>query len=150
MKIDAAAGAATALELLLRIIAQLEPKVRDKLKTKTQKPFYKADLENLIYAVIEVFLDKLDSEDQDTIRDCRLPRNKAIHGSFVELMMQLNGEAPGRLINPRTGKGEPLDEDDLVEGAKCIERSRGLDEFAKRAREAIQILEQKILRSLKP
>ena len=149
-KIDTAAGAATALELRLRIIAQLETKVQDELKKKTKKPFYKAELEHLIFAVLEVFKDKLEPIEHDAIINCRPPRNKLIHASLVELIIKLNGEALGREIEPRTGKGKPLTEDDLVEGAKCIERGRGLDIFSQRAREAVSILERKILRLIKP
>lgn len=148
-KIDSAAGAATALELRLRIISQLEPKVQDELKKKTKKPFYKAELEHLISAVLEVFKGQLDLIEHDAIINCRPPRNKLIHASLVELMIKLSGEALGREIDPRTGKGKPLTEDDLVEGAKCIERGRGLDIFSQRAREAVSILERKILRSIK-
>lgn len=150
LKIDSAAGAATALELRLRIIAQLENKVQIELKRKTKKPFYKAELEHLIFAVLEVFKEKLDPTEHNAIIRCRPPRNKLIHASLVELMINLNGEALGREVDPNTGKGKPLAEDDLVEGAKCIERSRGLDIFSQRAREAVVILETKILRSIKP
>lgn len=149
LKIDSAAGAATALELRLRIIAQLEPKVQEILKTKTKESFYRVKLEHLIAAVLHVFKDKLNSAEYDAIIECRIPRNKLIHASLVELMIKLNEEALGREIDPQTGKGKPLREDDLVEGAKLIERSRGLDIFSQRARVAIEILERKILRSIK-
>ena len=41
VKLGEVAGAATSLEWRLRIIAELEPKVRDKLKEKTSDPFYR-------------------------------------------------------------------------------------------------------------
>ncbi len=149
-KIDAAAGAATALELRLRTIAQLDSKVRDELRKKTKKPFHKAELEHLIPAVLEVFQSNLNSIEREKITNCRPPRNKTSHASFAELMIALNGEALGREIDPHTLKRKPLEEDDIIEGAICIERNGGLDEFSKRAREAVLILESKILRSLKP
>ena len=65
-------------------------------------------------------------------------------------MTVLNGEALGREIDPYTLKRKPLEEEDIIEGAICIERNGGLVEFSKRAREAVLILENKILRSLKP
>jgi hypothetical protein len=142
-KIDAAAGAATALELRLRIIAQLEPRVQDLLKTRTPR------LNHLIDAVLKVFHHTLNSRDQDIIKKCRLPRNMLIHASFVEFMINITGEALGREFDPRTLKSKPLAEDDLVEGVKCIEKSRALDEFSKRAGEAVRILEENVLRSLK-
>jgi len=148
MKIDAAAGAATALELRLRVIAQLDSRVKDALKQKTKKLFYRAELEQLIEAVLTVFHDKLDAVEQEKLRKCRPPRNKTTHASFAELMIALNGEAPGREIDPDTLKPKLLDEDDVIEGAICIERNRGLDDFAKIAREVVLILEQKILRFL--
>lgn len=156
LKIDAAAGAATALELRLRIIAQLDKSVREELKNqqklrkKRSKAFHQADLEDLIAAVIEVYKDKIDDDERRTIESCRLPRNKAAHASFAELMIQLTGAAPGRQLDHRTLKPMPLDEDDIIEGAVCIERNRGLDEFSKRARIAVSILEGKIMRSIKP
>jgi len=150
LKIDTAAGAATALELRLRIIAQLEIKVRDELRKKTKKAFHKAELDHLISAVLDVFQDKLDPVEQNIIRSCRPPRNKTAHGSFAELMIELTGEAPGRHFDSYTLKPMPLEENDIIEGAVCIERNRGLDEFTKRARIAVSILEDKIMRSLKP
>jgi hypothetical protein len=65
-------------------------------------------------------------------------------------MIELNGEALGREIDPYTFKHKSLEEDDIIEGAICIERNGGLDEFSKRAKEAILILENKILRAFKP
>lgn len=155
LKIDTAAGAATALELRLRIIAQLDIKVREELKTQQKqrkkrcKAFHHADLEDLISAVLETYKDKIDEDEKGIIESCRLPRNKATHGSFAELMIQLTGKAPGRQIDHRTLKPMPLDEDDIIEGAVCIERNRGLDEFSKRARIAASILEVKVMRSIK-
>ena len=156
LKIDAAAGAATALELRLRIIAQLDKSVREELKNqqklrkKRSKAFHQADLEDLIAAVIEVYKDKIDDDERRTIESCRLPKNKATHASFAELMIQLTRAAPGRQLDHRTLKPMPLDEDDVIEGAVCIERNRGLDEFSKQARIAVSILEGKIMRSIKP
>lgn len=156
LKIDAAAGAATALELRLRIIAQLDVSIREELKNqqklrkKRPKDFHQADLEDLIAAVIEIYKNKIDDDERRIIESCRLPRNKAAHASFAELMIQLTGEAPGRQLDHRTLKPMPLDEDDIIEGAVCIERNRGLDEFSKRARIAVSILEEKVMRSIKP
>lgn len=147
LKIDAAAGAATALELRLRIIAQLSDNVRVELRKKTSKPFYKAHLEDIISAVLKVFEDNLDSIEREKITNCRLPRNKTSHASFAGLMISLNGEALGREIDPHTLKRKPIEEDEIIEGAICIGRNGGLEEFSKRAREAIFILEDKILRS---
>ncbi len=149
-KIDAAAGAATALELRLRIIAQWEPKVRVALQNHTKVRYHQAPLRDLIEAVLEVFQGLLDSAEQDKIRSCRPPRNKAAHGSFAELVIELSGEASGREIDPHTFKRKPLAEDDIIEGAICIERNRGLEDFTQRAKEAVVILERKVLRSLKP
>jgi hypothetical protein len=149
-QIDSAAGAATALELRLGIIAQLEPKVQTELKKQSLDPYHKAKLVHLIDSVLTVFQDRLDTVEQDTIKKCRPPRNYASHGSFVELMFAINGEAPGREMDPRTRKGKPLAKNDLVEGAKCIEKSRGLDLFSQRAKKAVEILEIKVLRSLQP
>lgn len=55
--------------------------------------------------------------EQNIIRQCRPPRNKAAHGSFAELMIELAGEAPGRQLDNRTLKPLPLAEDDIIEGA---------------------------------
>ena len=150
LKIDAATGAATALELRLRIIAQLEPKVQPELKKKTPLLYYKAKLFHLIDAILEVFQDKLNPNDQEKIKKCRPPRNKLSHASLVEFMISLCIEANGREIDLRTGKGKPLPKNDLIEGAKCVDRLPALEEFSKRARAAIQILDEKILRTLNP
>lgn len=150
LKIDSAAGAATALELRLRIIAQIEEKVRDELKKNTKEPFHQAALKHLISAVLEVFQDKLDATEQSIIKQCRPPRNKTAHGSFAELMIELAGEASGRQLDNRTLKPLPLAEDDIIEGAICIERNGGLGDFSKLANRAASILEEKIIRHLKP
>jgi hypothetical protein len=144
-KIDAASGAATALELRLRIIAQLEPDVQLELKNKKKPRYHKADLIDLIEAVLKVFQDKLTPEERLKIESCRPPRNKVTHASFAELMIKLSGEAPSRVIDPHTLKHKALLEDDIIEGALCIERNRGLEIFCVQAREAIAILERKIL-----
>jgi hypothetical protein len=149
LKIDAAAGAATALELRLRIIAQLDERVQEELKNKTKKAYHKAELEHLIDAILIMFQNELEANEKDIISNSRIPRNKATHASFAELMIVLAGEAPGRQLDNRTLKPLPLDEDDVVKGAICIERNRGLDEFAKRARIAVSILETKVMRALK-
>jgi len=153
LKIDAATGAATFLELHLRIIAQHVIEVQDELtrlqslrKVKKVR-YHRADLIDLIDAVIEVFQDKLDPNDQDLLKSCRIPRNKTSHGSFAELMIALSGEALGREIDPRNMKRKPLAEDDIIEGAICIDRNRGLEDFTRRANEAISLLRNKVLRS---
>ena len=64
-------------------------------------------------------------------------------------MLNITGKALGREFDPRTQKSKPLAKDDLVGGVKCIEKSRALDEFSKRAGEAVRILEENVLRSLK-
>lgn len=109
---------------------------------------YKVTLNELIKAVLKVFEQKLNLEEQNIIKKCRLPRNRLIHASFVEFLIELNGEAPGREIDPSTGKHKSLEKDDIVEGAKCIERSRGIDDFSINARKAVEILELKVLRQL--
>ncbi len=147
-KIDDAAGALIALELRLRIIAQLEPKVQEELKKKTSDFFYEANLSYLITAVLEVFQEKLDPAEQELIKSCRMPRNKLAHASFVEFLIELNGEAEGRVIDPKTGKKNSLEKHDLVEGAKCIERGSGLPQFSSKVKITIQILESKIMRHL--
>lgn len=153
LKIDAAAGAATFLELHLRIIAQQFIEVQDRLtrlqtlrKVKRVR-YHRADLIDLIDAVIEVFQDKLDLNDQNLLKSCRILRNKTSHGSFTELMIALSGEALGREIDPHTMKRKPLAEDDISEGTICIDRNRGLEDFTRLANEAVSLLRNKILRS---
>ena len=80
----------------------------------------------------------------------RIPRNKTSHASFAELMIALSGEALGREIDPVTMKRKPLAEDDIIEGAICIERNGGLEEFAKEANKAVTLLREKVLRSFSP
>ncbi|NGX34817.1 MAG: hypothetical protein K1060chlam1_01174 [Candidatus Anoxychlamydiales bacterium] len=148
-KIDVATGAATALELRLRIIAQLEPKMQVELK-KQKTNYADASLQDLIDALLKVFQDKLNSGDLHKINNIRYPRNKTSHANFVQLMINLNGEALGREINPRTGKREPLGNKDIIEGAICIDSSQALVKFSQRANKVIEILENKILYSLQP
>lgn len=152
-KIDAAAGSATFLELHLRIIAQNDPRVQTEL-TKAQAKnsskkcsFHQADLNDLIEATICVYQNNLDSTEQDKLKKIRVPRNKTIHGSFAELMIELNGAAPGREIDPLSRKRKLLAKDDIIEGVLSIERNGGLEEFAIRANEAVEILQRKILYS---
>jgi hypothetical protein len=155
-KIDAAAGAATFLELHLRIIAQLDSSVQTELlKVQTlrkarREPYHRADLIDLIDAVIGVFQNKLDPKDQEILKSFHIPRNKTSHASFAELMIALSGEALGREIDPVTMKRKPLAEDDIIEGAICIERNGGLEEFAKQANKAVTLLREKVLRSFSP
>ena len=149
-KIDKASGTATAIDLRVRIIAQLEPKVQAALKKTTRDPFHKASLFYLIDSILEVFRDELAPEEKDQIKNCRPPRNKAIHGSLAELMIELSGEAFSREIDPSTSKRKPLAKDDIIEGAICIERNMGLDTFSQQSSKVIEILDEKILRSLSP
>lgn len=146
LKIDAASGAATALEMRLRIVAELVSEVQTELRKKTNDPYHEAKLYYLIPAILEVFQNELDRTERKQIEACRPPRNKLSHASFVEL--SINGEATGRLLDIRTGKGKPLKKENLLEGALSLERSRGLEEFTKEARKAVQIVDSKILRSL--
>jgi hypothetical protein len=149
VKLGEAAGAATSLEWRLRIIAELEPKVRDKLKEKTSAPFYKATLEHLIDAILHVFEKKLTSYEYEKIKEYRDPRNKLAHGSPVELMIALGTEPTGRKIDPSTKKPNILSEDELVEGSKSIERNQVLDTFIRQLNELISIVNEKILRNCK-
>lgn len=148
LKIDEATGAATALEMRLRIIAELVPEVQTELRKKTKKLFRDAELNYLIPAVLQVFQNELDHTERQKIESCRFPRNKLSHACFVEFMLAINGEAPGRLRDNRTGKGKPLQKENLLEGIRSLDTSGALEEFTKRAKEAIQIVDRKILRSL--
>ncbi len=144
-KINVAAGMATALELRFRIIAQLEPKVQKELR----KPYHKVELIHLIEAILKIFKCNLDLEDQEKIKNCRPLRNKTSHGSMVELMLNLGIEPTGREIDPRTGKRNVLNEEDLIEGVKSINRNSGLEKYTRQAKEIIEILDKKILRNLR-
>jgi hypothetical protein len=148
-KVDEAVGAATALEMRLRLIAELEPMVQTELKTKTSKLYYKADLFHLIYAVINVFSNQLTQSESSKIDIFRESRNKAVHGSLVELMLKLGITPTGRdMVDPHTKTRNILSEGDLVEGVKSIARNQGLETFTRQAREVIKILEDNILRKL--
>lgn len=149
VKLGEAAGAATSLEWRLRIIAELEPKVRDKLKEKTSAPFYKAKLEYLIDAILHVFEKKLTSYEYEKIKEYRDPRNKLTHGSPVELMIALGIEPTGRKIDSITRKRNILSKDELVEGSKSIERNQVLAKFTQQLNELISIVNDKILRNCK-
>ena len=150
LKLDTASGAATALDLRLRIIAQLAPRVRLALSRKKRGAFHQVKLHQLVDAVLEVFSDRIEPKDQEKIKKIRHPRNKAAHGSFVELMIALNREPQGRELDPHTGKRKLLSVDDIIEGVICIERNRGLEEFSMQVNEAVKILDDKILRTLAP
>ena len=143
-KIDEASGAATALEMRLRLVTQLVPEVQAKIKGS----YLKADLYDLIPAIIEIFQPELTQEDCQKIESCRPPRNKLTHADMAAFMMLLNGEAPSRLLNIRTGKGHPIAKDNLLEGALSVERSGALEKFTQKAREAVAIVDSKILRAL--
>jgi hypothetical protein len=149
-KIEVASGAATALDLLLRIIAQLEPKVQIALAKTTKTLYHKATFGQLIGPVLEVFNDVLGPIDCAKIKNCLQPRNTTVHGNFAELVIHLCGEAPGMEIDSRTGKVKSLREDDIIGGVLCVERNQGLEAFSRGAHEVADILERKILRSLGP
>jgi hypothetical protein len=144
-KIDAATGAVTALELRLRIVAELVPEVQIELSKNTKKRYHEAKLHDLIPAILATFQNELDPAERIQIENCRPPRNKLSHGSIVEFMLEVNGEAPGRQLDLHTRKGNPLKKGNLLEGALSIDKSRGLEEFCKRAKEAISIIDSKIL-----
>ncbi len=149
--INEAMGVATTFELLARIIAQLVPEVQLKLEEVQQnskkEKYHKAKLHFLITEISNVFQNELTLEEKELLTECRQCRNKADHGSFVELMLQLTGEAPGRVIDPKTRKPKELEKDDLIEGVLVIERNRGLEKFTKKTKKGIKVF-IKILRSL--
>lgn len=86
----------------LRIVAELLQEVQDELRKLTKEKYYKADLYHLIPAVLEVFRDYLTDTERQQIGSCRPPRNKLSHASFAEFMLEVNGSAPGRMLNPDT------------------------------------------------
>ena len=147
-KIDEAAGAATALEMRLRIVAELVQEVQDELRKRTKDSYHEAKLYHLIPAILEVFHDYLIDAERQQIESCRPPRNKLTHASFVEFMLAVNGEAPGRIIDRRTMKGRPLNEGNLLEGSMSLDHSGALENFTRKARQAIAIVEDKIMRVL--
>lgn len=144
-KCDEAVGAAAALELRLRIIAEWEPRVQVALKGAL---YHEANLSFLIRAVLEIFQNELSQEEKEEIKSCVVPRNKVSHGSFVEFMIKLNGEALGREIDPKTRKGKPIEKSNIVDGALSIEGSVSLEKYSRRVNKTIKILDDKILRSL--
>jgi hypothetical protein len=147
-KIDVAAGAATALEMRLRIVAELVQEVQDELRKRTKESYHEAKLYYLIPAILEVFQDHLTDIERQHIESCRPPRNKLTHASFVEFMLEINGEAPGRVIDRRTMKGRPLKKENLLEGAISLDHSGALENFTRKAQQATSIVEEKIMRAL--
>jgi len=143
-KIDAAAGAATALEMRLRIVAELLQEVQDKLK----EPYHKARLYDLIPAVLTVFQDQLSQEEVQCIERCRPPRNKLSHASFVEFMLAVNGSAPGRKLNPQTRKPYELKKENLLEASLSVDHSRAFENFTSTVRTAVAIVEAKIMQAI--
>lgn len=147
-KIDEASGAATALEMRLRIVAELVQEVQDELSKKTKDSYHEAKLYRLIPAVLEVFQDHLTGVERKQIEICRPPRNKLTHASFVEFMLEINGEALGRVIDRRTMKGRTLNKTNLLEAAMSLDHSGALENFTRIARQATSIIEEKIMRVL--
>lgn len=147
-KIDLASGAATALEMRLRIVAELVQEVQDELRKRTRESYHEANLYHLIPAVLEAFQDHLTDIERQHIASCRPPRNKLSHASFVEFILQINGEAPGRVIDRLTMKGRPLKKESLLEGAMSLDHSGALENFTRKARDALSIIEDKIMRVL--
>jgi hypothetical protein len=146
-KIDTASGAATALEMRLRIVAELVQEVQDELG-KEADSYHEAKLYYLISAVLKVFQGYLTDDERKQIERCRPPRNKLTHASFVELMLEINGEALGRVIDHRTMKGRALNKKNLLEAAMSLDHSGALEHFTRMARQAISIIEEKIMRTL--
>ena len=147
-KIDAAAGAVTALEMRLRIVAELLQEVQDELRKRTKEKYYKADLYYLIPAVLAVFRDYLTDTDHRQIENCRPPRNKLSHASFAEFMTKVNGSAPGRTLNPQNGKPYELKNENLLEAALSVDHSRAFENFTCTVRTAISIVEGKIMQAI--
>jgi hypothetical protein len=148
LKIDAAAGSATALEMRLRIVAELLQEVQAELSKRTKDSYHEAKLYHLIPAVLKVFQDHLSQEDRQCIERCRPPRNKLSHASFVEFMLAVNGSAPGRMLNPLTGKPYELKKENLMEASLSVDHSRAFENFTCTVKTAVAIVEAKIMQAM--
>jgi hypothetical protein len=148
LKIDAAAGAVTALEMRLRIVAELLQEVQDELSKRTKGSYHEAKLSHLIPAVLIVFQANLSQEERQCIEHCRPPRNKLSHASFVEFMLAVNGSAPGRKLNPQTMKPYELKKGNLLEASLSVDHSRAFENFTSTVRIAIAIVEAKIMQAI--
>lgn len=148
LKIDVAAGAITALEMRLRIIAELLQEVQDELSNRTKDSYHEAKLYHLIPAILTVFQGHLSQEESQRIEHCRPPRNKLSHASFVEFMLEVNGSAPGRMLNPKTGKPYELKKENLLEASLSVDYSRALENFTCMVRTATATVEEKIMRAI--
>lgn len=147
-KIDIAAGAVTALEMRLRIVAELLQEVQDELRKLTKEKYDKADLYHLIPAVLEVFRDYLTDAERQQIGSCRPPRNKLSHASFAEFMLEVNGSAPGRVLNPQNGKPYELKKENLLEASLSVDHSKAFENFTCAVRTAVGIVEAKIMQAI--
>ncbi len=155
LKLEAASGAAVAVEMRMRLIGQLCEQVRDKLKelvntykasNKPKQPpsnkYWDCELSFLDQAIDEIFHDKLEPNERQKIEDFRPLRNKLLHADFVTLMKRMGIDPTGRQILSTDGKRNILDSADIKEAVLSIDRNQGFEKFQVRAKEVRSILDR--------
>jgi len=157
LKLEAASGAAVAVEMRMRLIGQLSEPVRDKLKelvnvykasNKLKKTpsnkYWDCELSFLDQAIDEIFHDKLEPGERQKIEDFRPLRNKLLHADFVNLMKRMGIDPTGRQILSTAGNRNILDSADIKEAILSIDRNQGFEKFQTRAKGVSSILEKLI------
>lgn len=159
-KVSDAAGAAILVELRMRLIAELCKPVRVKLeeliKEKEKQSgkkirddkYWNCNLSFLEKAIQAVFSDNPDSIQLTGLKKTRDLRNALLHANFVEMMKLLRIPPEGRQIDSWGSKNK-LEEAEIREAIISIDRSQGLGEFEKLAKEVAAILDRLIFSSAK-
>lgn len=155
LKLDSCAGAAVAIEIRMRLIGEFHDPVKNKLKEIVKKyqkdkklkdtppyEYWNCKLCFLDDAIDQIFTDKLTEIESKILNSFRRLRNEFMHANFVKLMRLMGIEATGRqvLANRRNTLNQP----EIEEAIKSIERNQGFEKFRERANEVICILDKLI------
>lgn len=147
-QLNEATGATVAVEVRMRLIGELDERVRDKLKEivanakrkgKSDK-YWDCDLSFLDDTIDVIFHDKLELIERQKIEKFRDLRNALLHGNFVDLMNLMNIPPTGRQIS--SGERNILESKEIKEAIVSINRNQGCQKILTHAKEVISILDK--------
>lgn len=141
LKMDEAGGATLAVELRIRLLAQLSQPIQATLKNKNK--YWKCDLQYLIEAIISVCKNKLEIGEAEKLNKFLVLRHKLVHGNFVSFTKLQGIEPKGRqIIFSSTRK--TLLESDIRESICSVDWNHAFSEFRKLASEVKSIVDRLI------
>jgi len=134
IKFGEVAGAAFAVELKMRLIAQLSKPVQSKLKElKLKQEYWECDLQHLDSIIETLFFHVLTAEERRALKAFRIPRDKLIHSDFAAVMDVLIDSDSGR---------NALNKGNMLEALGNLQKSQALEKLHCQANLASTVLDK--------